>query len=121
MTNFEPASIPVGSIVLVQFPFSDLTLAKKRPALVLANISLSKTIQLITVAMVTSKIDTIGLPGDAQIEDWQITGLLFPSLIRLAKCVTLESELILSVRGVLTERDWNKVKAQFHILFSPWI
>ncbi len=121
MTSSDLSSIPVGAIVLVQFPFSDLTSHKKRPALVLCHVEFSKTIQLITVAMITSKIDTHGLPGDVYLEDWQTSGLLFPSLVRLSKSVTLETELILGIRGVLTKKDHGKVREQFQILFAPWV
>lgn len=45
--------------------------------------------------MVTSKMDNLKLKGDLKINDWEKASLLHPSLIRLCKIATIESEIAL--------------------------
>lgn len=110
-----------GAIVLVKFPFTHLLSTKKRPALVLVHTHHSTKVELVTVAMVTSKVDGIKLPGDVLMENWEKANLLHPSLVRLSKVATLETSLIEKELGTISENDKSSVRAMFKSLYKMWI
>ena len=115
------SSIQPGSLILVKFPFANLEEGKKRPALVLSAHSDNKRMNLITIAMVTSQIEGIRLPGDVHIRDWEKCGLLHPSLVRLAKIATIDETLLQSSIGALTKHDFELAARSFQKLFSRWL
>lgn len=99
MTSFER-----GDIVLVPFPFSDQTTAKKRPAVVISSAShdsLSADRIIMAVTSQTGKVSTV---GECLIEDWKNAGLLKPSAIKSA-ISTIEKSLILKKLGKLSPSD----------------
>jgi mRNA interferase MazF len=116
LTRFMP-----GEIVLVRFPFSDSETSKKRPALCLTACKLTSKFQIITVAMITSKIESFNLEGDYLLKNWESSGLLHPSLVRLAKVASLDVALVEKKLGVLSETDYNKICTQFERVFKYWI
>jgi mRNA interferase MazF len=113
--------VKTGEVALVRFPFTDLTTAKKRPALVLAHTARSSRYRLATVAMITSQIEALKLQGDVLLTDWQAAGLLHPSLLRLAKIATIDVELIDKVVGKLSLSDLAAARNAFQRLFSGWL
>lgn len=108
----------VFDLVLVPFPFSDLSTKKKRPALVLTHIDGVKHSKLMVCAMVTSNIQSPFISGDVVLQDWQKVGLPLISKIRLAKLVSLEDSLIIKRFGKLTKVDQNAIKKEFNKLFD---
>lgn len=110
-----------GSIVLVRFPFTSLEQAKKRPALVLSFVRHSAKIQLVTFAMITSKLDGFDLDGDVKVKDWERAKLLHPSLVRLSKVATADVELIEREIGALAEGDQKEVSKAFRKLYRHWL
>lgn len=111
----------IGDLVLVKFPFTNLNTEKKRPALVLAEVPFAKSLDLLVVALVTSKLDGLKLRGDVRLKDWEGANLLHASLVRLSKIATLEAELIDKKIGSLSSADRKTVKAVFQDIFSPWV
>ena len=93
-----PASarpIARGDIVLVPFPFTDLSATKRRPAVVLV-VDPGQTD--LTLAFISSqKIGTVG-PGETAVlpthPEFMLTGLRAPSKIRTTKLVTLSRDLL---------------------------
>lgn len=110
-----------GDIVLVKFPFANLEQSKKRPALLLARTPVTSKASLLTVAMITSQVDGMELSGDVRVQSWQKATLLHPSLIRLSKIATVDSELVERKLGSLTEDDLKEVKRAFRDLYSAWL
>jgi mRNA interferase MazF len=110
-----------GEVVLVQFPFSDLSKSKQRPALVLATTVYSRNLSLITIAMITSQTDQPSIPGDLILEDWEKSGLLHPSRLRLAKIATLEAELVKKKLGTLSTGDQKKTAKAMRGIFKHWL
>lgn len=110
-----------SDIVLVHFPFSSLSSEKKRPALVLSVLPYSSKFKLMTIAMITSKIDGISLKGDLSLKDWNKSGLLHPSIVRLAKVATIEEELISKKLGKLSSHDAKEVRKRFEEVFGFWL
>jgi mRNA interferase MazF len=113
--------VKAGEVALVRFPFTDLSTAKKRPALVLAVAVRSSRYRLATVAMITSQIEALKLDGDVLLTDWKAAGLLHPSLLRLAKIATIDAELIDKVVGKLSLSDLRSSRSAFQRLFSTWL
>lgn len=110
-----------GDVVLVRFPFADVTTAKKRPALVLATTTRATRYRLVTLAMITSQVEALKLEGDVSLEDWKATGLLHPSLLRLAKVATIDAELIDKKIGRLSTKDLTAARRAFRRVFAGWV
>ena len=100
-----------GDIVIIPFPFTDLSDSKKRPAFVVADLNGDDII----VCQITSKnkSDTLALPVSAQ--DFISGGLPVDSFIRPNKIFTADKNIILSVAGHLDE---NKVRATLNAIIT---
>lgn len=81
-----------GDIVLVRFPFTDLSSNKLRPALVLSDNNGDRILSFITT---TLKKEHYDVPIDATPQ----TGLKKKSLIKLNKITTLNKKVILGKIG----------------------
>jgi mRNA interferase MazF len=113
--------VKLGEVALVRFPFADFASAKKRPALVLARTARSPRNRLATVAMITSQVEALALPGDVLLADWKAAGLLHPSLLRLAKVATIDERLIDRTIGRLSPHDLAAAREAFRRVFTGWI
>lgn len=82
-----------GDIVLIPFPFTDLTGNKLRPALVLA-----RNLKDITVAFITSQIELLN-DFDITIKPNRNNGIKKVSIIKLSKLATLEYSLAVGKLG----------------------
>jgi len=95
-----------GKIVLVPFPFTDLSSSKLRPALVL-----HEGHRDVVVAFISSKLPTEQCQTDIIVDegskDFKGTGLKVSSVIRLDKIATIEKHL---VRGEIGEIGQNTKK-----------
>ena len=93
----QQATRPVarGDIVLVPFPFTDLSTTKRRPAVVLA---VEPTQADVTLAFISSQqIGSLGVGETALLSthpEFALTGLTVPSKIRATKLVTLSRALL---------------------------
>lgn len=100
-TQGTPPQVPKGSIILIEFPFTDLSGEKKRPALVLYEGYLD-----VTAACITSQVPSKLLSSDLLVPlgtpSSQKAGLKRDSVILIDKIVTLEKDFIL---GILGEAD----------------
>lgn len=93
-----------GDVVLVPFPFSDQSAAKKRPAVVISSTHYNETSPDIVILAVTSKVEkSVGI-GECLVSDWKEAGLLKPSAIKPA-ISTIEQTLVLKKLGALSPRD----------------
>ena len=92
-----------GDIVLIPFPFTELTGIKNRPALILA-----ETENDITVAFITTQIKWEE-KFDLKVVPTQDNGLKKTSIIRLSKLITLNKDLVLGRLGTLTMAELTKV------------
>ena len=110
----------VFDIVLIPFPFTDLSIEKKRPALILSQVAQKSARHLFSCCMITSQIEGEKITGDYLLKDWQKAGLLHPSKIRVAKIVTIEDGLVLKKIGALLQGDQAGVKKAFRTVFEKW-
>lgn len=106
-----------GQIVLVPFPFTDLSGAKLRPVLMLRQVSVQFDDWL--VCMVSSQlrqadtqIDEILLPDDA---DFAMTGLKVPSVLRLTRLAVLESSLLMGSLGSIRDEQLQRIRQKLAV------
>ena len=94
-----------GDVVIIPFPFTDLSGSKKRPAFVVADLSGDDII----VCQITSKSksDPLALPVCAH--DFFSGNLPLDSFIRPNRIFTADKNSILSVAGHLCETKTNNV------------
>ena len=88
--------MPKGDIVLITFPFTDLSGNKLRPAVILIDASLD-----LTVAFVTSNINRQE-PTDVFLNPNSMNGIRSNSLIRTSKIATLDRSLAKGLLGRLS-------------------
>lgn len=104
-------------VVVVPFPFTDLSQTKRRPALVLSSAThFNNQVRQSLMAMITTAKKS-SWPLDAKILDLSEAGLKVLSFVRM-KCFTLDHRLILSKLGALSERDRQAVMASVRYLLS---
>ena len=106
-----------GDIILVPFPFTDLTNHKIRPALVLASIGHD-----IVLAAISSQLSSKSWPSDHDITDddpdFPVTGLKVNSRIHLSKLVTVESKIIIGQLGILKIKHLRQINKKLAKLFD---
>lgn len=96
-------------VVVVPFPFTDLTASKRRPALVLSHATaFNDPAGHSVMAMITCAVHA-GWPHDVRIRDLGPAGLPSPSLVRF-KLFTLDHRLVLRCAGRLSSRDQASVR-----------
>ena len=88
-----------GDIILVPFPFTDLSSAKVRPALVLSP-KKEKSLDMI-VCFISSQID-VQSPHAVRVEPSAENGLKVSSLVRFDKIATLDRRIALGRLGKVT-------------------
>ncbi len=108
--------LPVGSLVLVPFPFTDCSAQKRRPALVLSQPQFQRSSGHLLVAMVTTTRQSTWLL-DWSNQQWQEAGLPRPCLVRF-KLFMLDQRLILSSLGALSSSDRDGVIGQLQKLLG---
>lgn len=89
-----------GSVVLVPFPFSDLSHSKRRPAVVLAPAERGDWI----LCQVTSKSYADARALELTDTDFEHGGLRLISFVRPAKLFTAHESLFVSEVGVLRKK-----------------
>jgi mRNA interferase MazF len=97
-----------GDVVLVPFPFSDLSATKVRPAVVVSSTLYHTTEPDLILAAITSKITAAIGPLDYVLGDWQAAGLRYPSAFKPV-VFTLDPVRVLHRVGVLTPLDLTEV------------
>ena len=100
--TFEPFDV-----VVVPFPFTDRSAAKRRPSLVVSSARFNDAHEQTILAMITSAVGE--WPSDVAIQGWREAGLNAPSKVRL-KLFTLDRTLIMRRIGALSKRDGAAVK-----------
>ena len=97
-----------GDVVLVPFPFSDLSTTKVRPAVVVSSTLYHTTKPDLLLAALTSKIAAATGPLDHVLNDWQAAGLHYPSALKPV-LFTLDPARVLHHIGTLTPADAAQV------------
>ena len=98
-----------GDVILVPFPFSDQTVTKKRPAVIVSSDKYNVISQDIVIMAITGQMrGRLGV-GEFLIEDWQAAGLLKPSAVKSA-ISTIEQSLVLKLLGRFSSEDLSTLE-----------
>lgn len=100
-----------GDIVLVPFPFTDLSGQKVRPALILSKKESGDDITLCFISSVQSRkvlSNEVVIKEDSK--NFENTGLKVSSIIKVTKIATLEKKVILGKLGHLEIENVSKIK-----------
>jgi mRNA interferase MazF len=109
-----------GKVVLVPFPFDDLSATKVRPAVCLTDpIGPHRHVVLafLTSQLLPNLLDT-DLALDSAHADFALTGLLGSSILRLHRLMTASTALILRELGELSPALQMEVDARLRKLFN---
>lgn len=109
MTSSSPPGVSRGDVILVPYPFTDLTGSKQRPAVIVSDTPYNLGGADVIVAQVSSNI-AAGRPDDCVLTDWAGAGLQFPSVVR-PKLATLQKTVIRQTLGSLNPVDMVRVDA----------
>ena len=102
-----------GAIVLVPFPFTDLTAAKVRPAVVLS----AKLVKSdVVLAFISSKQKQEEY--NVAIAPSKTNGLRVPSVIICSKLATLEKTVLLGELGFVEDDILKQIKAKLKLIFD---
>ncbi len=94
-----------NDIVLIRYPFSDLSSSKVRPAVV---VNAPHTSQDIFIVPLTSKTTTL-LAGEFILADWAIARLNIETAVKLG-LYTVQQNLVVKVIGAMTPADAEQVE-----------
>lgn len=97
-----------GEVVLIPFPFSDLSASKTRLVVIGSTPKYHSIRQELILAYLTSQISPQHPKFDYLLADWQAAGLLRPTLMQ-PRLAIIRSELVQHRVGRLTRRDLAKV------------
>jgi mRNA interferase MazF len=97
-----------GEVVLVPFPFSDLSTIKKRPAVIINTRIYSNSTKDVIIIAVTSNTENNTMNLDMTITNIERAGLYKESLIKPA-IATIEKKIISKKIGELSDNDKNNL------------
>lgn len=103
-------------IVLVPFPFTDLSKNKKRPALIISPADYNQGLDVI-IMFVTSNLSAYGKPGDYKLKKWKEAGLPKPSMTRM-KLATIDKNIIIKKIARLHQMDRKTIQKNVINFFS---
>ncbi|WP_051276548.1 type II toxin-antitoxin system PemK/MazF family toxin [Desulfovirgula thermocuniculi] len=98
MTSFSP-----GDIILVPFPFSNLSGEKKRPALVLA--VAERWGELVCVMLTSSPKARSEVP----LKQWKEAGLPKPTVARVHRLFTIDERIVIKKLGKAELEDFKEI------------
>lgn len=89
-----------NDIILVRYPFSDLSSSKVRPAIV---VNVPHSSQDIFIVPLTSKTTSL-LAGEFVLSDWSVAGLNVETAVKRG-LYTVQQNLVVKLIGKLTDSD----------------
>jgi len=93
-----------GDVVLIPFPYTDLSTTKTRPAVVISSSTYHSVRSELLLAYVSSQISKAVPPLDYVLTDWKIAGLPKVSFVR-PKLASIEPALVVYQVGKLSAQD----------------
>ena len=107
-----------GDVILVPFPFSDLSGQKKRPGVIISADSHIAAQDDLIVAQISSQVSNPVPSDEYEIIDWRgAAGLLFPSVVR-PKLFTLEDSMVLKPLGYIPIAEMREIDQRFRMVLS---
>ncbi len=103
------AAYSFGDVVLVPFPFTDQSGAKKRPAVVVSSSGYHAGRRDLIIMAITSQVrQPLGF-GEALVVDWQTAGLIKPSVLKPV-LATIEQGLVVRAMGSFSAADLRALR-----------
>ncbi len=95
-----------GDVVLLPFPFTDLTTTKQRPAIVISSDWFNQNRKDLIVLAITSQISTTPHEEDFPLSetDQQSAGLPKKSMVKVTKILAIEQTLVRKKIGKVPKR-----------------
>ncbi|MEP6467345.1 MAG: type II toxin-antitoxin system PemK/MazF family toxin [Parafilimonas sp.] len=105
-------------IVLVPFPYSDLSASKRRPALVISNNNYNNRFAGIIVCVITSNLFKDNFSISLSNDDLESGMLPETSIIKCHKLFTIEQLKIIKRFSKINEQKFNEVVSMLQSLFQ---
>ena len=106
-----------GDVVLVPFPFSDLSATKVRPAVVVSSNSYHASEPDLILAAITSKIAAVTGPFDYVLDDWEVSGLRLPSAFKPV-LFTLDPARVVHHIGKVSRKDIAEINQKLQSILG---
>lgn len=103
-----------GDVVLVPFPYAELTATKARPALIVSGQTFAAAEGRITLAGITSNVAAHRNATGYELPNWAGAGLKKPSVVT-SWLATISPRLVQLKVGHLTSRDLREVEQRLRI------
>lgn len=103
-----------GDVVLIPFPFTDLTATKTRPAVVVSSAVYHTVRPELLLAYVSSQVSQAVARLDHVLKDWQQAGLAKPSFVR-PKIAAIEPRLVVHQVGQLSAHDLAELERRLRL------
>ncbi len=102
-----------SQVVVLQVPFSNGTVSKPRPALIVSDRSFHDAIPDVIVCPISSQPRYYSNPGpgDCPIREWRALKLRYPSTVRVSKILAVDKRIISRKLGALSRPDSADVDA----------
>jgi mRNA interferase MazF len=94
-----------GEIILLPYPFTDLTEHKVRPAVIVG--PNGEKYEDIFVVPLTSKVHNL-TESEFCLENWKESGLNVPTAVKRG-CILIDAELVIKKVGILSKTDLERV------------
>jgi len=102
-----------GEIVIVPFPFSDLSGIKQRPVLVLSKNTDNERVEDIIICGITANIKTSRYSVIIQNENLIGGKIPKPSRVKVDKLFTISQDIVKKKLGRIDKETFEKVKSEF--------
>lgn len=103
-----------GDVVVLPFPFSNLSKSKRRPALVVANLQGDDLI----LCQITSEARSDGYSVALEVKDFKKGNLDIKSMLRPNKIFTADKSIIIYKIGTLKEAKTKEVEKEIVKIFT---
>jgi len=104
--------MPKGDIVLIPFPFTDLSGNKLRPALILIETLLDVTVSFITTQLQWKEITDIVLHPKSD------NGIKKTPIVSLSKLATIDKNLVIGIIGSINEVEKYDLNRKLKLIFQ---
>lgn len=108
-----------GKIILVPFPFTDLSASKVRPAVIVSqNLQGEDVVVAFISSQKSPKLQKTDILLNEKQKFFQKTGLKTTSVIKVGKLATLEQKIILGELGDVDSAIQHEIGSRLKILFG---
>lgn len=108
-----------GTIVLIPFPFTDLSSHKVRPAVVLsARLKGDDVVLAFISSQESKKKEPTGVLISRTSKGFTETGLKEDSVVRVSKIATLDKKIMLGTLGIVSKDIEKEIDSKLKIIFK---